>query len=263
MGIYVVTGGTKGIGEQTVNILLNQGHEVINIDIDGGDINADLGTREGREFALSEMWRRCPDGLDGLVCNHGIAGRLDKYKASYVLSVNYFGALAIIEGLYDLLKMKRGNCAVTSSGSIAPTKRGKYYVDQLLNNCGDEERIGRLVDTYDMMDAGHIVYVSTKIAIARFVRRAAPSFSAKGVNINAVAPGSVDTTILHGLGKPDERYFYYPIPAYYGQDKDLMDPYDVAQALAFFASPAANGVSGMVMLCDTGSASILDTDRYY
>ncbi len=78
-------------------------HEVVNIDLEGGDINADLGTAEGREFAISQIHKRYPDGLDGLVCNHGI-GALPKFRLSYILSVNYFGAVAIIEGLYDLLK---------------------------------------------------------------------------------------------------------------------------------------------------------------
>ena len=57
MGIYVVTGGTKGIGEQTVAILRSKGHEVINVDVDGGPggkvgsyddvVNRKIGTFQG------------------------------------------------------------------------------------------------------------------------------------------------------------------------------------------------------------------------
>ncbi len=44
MGMYVITGGTKGIGLEAANYLKMLGHEVLNIDINKGDINADLGT---------------------------------------------------------------------------------------------------------------------------------------------------------------------------------------------------------------------------
>ena len=107
MGFYVVAGGNKGIGEKTVGILRSQGHDVVSIGSTGGDIIADLGTVQGRDKVVSEVRSRCPDGLDGLVCNAGIAG-VPKHKPSYVLSVNYFGAVAIATGLYELLKMKKG-----------------------------------------------------------------------------------------------------------------------------------------------------------
>jgi NAD(P)-dependent dehydrogenase (short-subunit alcohol dehydrogenase family) len=108
MGIYAVTGGSKGIGEKTVEILRRNGHRVINIDISGGDIQADLGTREGRAGIIRELHEKCPGGLDGLVSNAGIAG-LDRFKPSYVLAVNYFGAVSLMEGVYDLLKMRKGS----------------------------------------------------------------------------------------------------------------------------------------------------------
>ena len=48
MGIYVITGATSGIGAKTAEILRERGHEVVNIDLNGGDINANLATKEGR-----------------------------------------------------------------------------------------------------------------------------------------------------------------------------------------------------------------------
>ena len=43
MGIYVITGATSGIGAKTAEILRERGHEVVNIDLNGGDINAITG----------------------------------------------------------------------------------------------------------------------------------------------------------------------------------------------------------------------------
>ena len=263
MGIYAVTGGTKGIGEKTIEILRARGHEVINIDVDDGDIPADLGTAEGRESVITYMHEHYPDGVDGLVCNAGIAG-LPRFKNSYVLSVNYFGAVAIAEGLYDLLRIKNGNCAVTVSGAIVTAKRDKFFVDELLNNCGDENRIGRLVDSFSQLETaniGNIMYLSAKIALARWVRRVSSSWAARGVNINAVGPGGVATTIMHGFIKPDEDTYYYPMPALFGQNR-AMDPIDVAQALAYLVLPEAKGISGVILFCDAGASAVFDTEKY-
>ena len=58
MGIYVITGATSGIGAKTASILKEQGHEVVNIDLKGGDINANLASKEGRAAAIDELHKR-------------------------------------------------------------------------------------------------------------------------------------------------------------------------------------------------------------
>lgn len=262
MGIYAVTGGSKGIGAKTVDILLDCGHDVINIDIEGGDINANLATTQGRQKVIDQLHDRCPDGLDGFISNAGIASAK---ILSVVLSVNFFGAVAVVEGIYDLLKLKKGNCVVTVSGSIAYLERGKYAVDELLCNCGDEERIGRLVDTFDPALVSNSIYGSTKVALVRWVRRIAPSWAVRGVNINAVAPGAVATTIMDGLSKTGldmDILLSLPMPLVYTEQK-LMDPLDIAQTLAFLVQPGAKGISGEVLYCDGGTSSLLDPEKIY
>ena len=51
MSIYVITGGTTGIGAEARKKLQDEGHEVFNIDYNGGDYTADLSTDEGRKGA--------------------------------------------------------------------------------------------------------------------------------------------------------------------------------------------------------------------
>ena len=67
MGIYVITGGSSGIGAKTVEILKSKGHDVVNIDLNGGDINANLATKEGRKHALTELHEKYPDGIDAMI----------------------------------------------------------------------------------------------------------------------------------------------------------------------------------------------------
>lgn len=75
MAVYVITGGTTGIGAATRKKLLSQGHEVFNIDYKGGDYVANLITEEGRKGAVAEVYRRYPDGIDVLICNAGVGPR--------------------------------------------------------------------------------------------------------------------------------------------------------------------------------------------
>ena len=72
MSIYVITGGTTGIGAATREKLQEQGHEVFNIDYKGGDYTADLSTKEGRKGAIEAVYQRYPDGIDCFISNAGV-----------------------------------------------------------------------------------------------------------------------------------------------------------------------------------------------
>lgn len=260
--IYVITGGTKGIGKSAADVLRTQGHEVIVIAREGGDISADVGNKADRVRIIGELHERYPDGIDGLIANAGIAFSKNA-EISYVLRVNYYGAVEIIQGLYDLLEKRQGMVAVTVSGSIGYTERSRYYIDDLLINCDDEDRVCSFVDGYDKERMSGALYVSTKIALTKWVRRTSASWAARGVIINAVAPGGVETTIVDA--KADRKQFELhtmamPMPKVYF-DEDLMQPIDLGETLAFIVSPAARGICGATIYCDGGSTAILSTER--
>lgn len=255
MGIYAVTGGTKGIGLKAAEQLRKLGHDVLTIARHSADINADLGSIEGRESAGTELNRLCPNGLDGLICNHGISPD-PKYAASQILAVNYFGAIAIIKQAYPLLKKRRGSCVITSSAAIISKPRGQYYVDDLLLRCNDEERIGRLVDSFPLHEDGFVMYSSAKLALCRWVLQYAPSWAANGVMLNAVAPGGVATNIMQDFEPPEDAYF--PMPGLSGGE-GAMDPNDVANALVYLVLPESRGICGHILFCDAGSAAVFDS----
>ena len=83
MGVYVVTGGSGGIGGKTVEILRSQGHETINVDLKGGDINANIATKEGRQNVIDKIHERHPEGIDGLICVAGVAGTCGDMKLMF------------------------------------------------------------------------------------------------------------------------------------------------------------------------------------
>ena len=194
MGVYAITGASSGIGAKTKELLLQKGHEVINIDLKDGDICVNLATPEGRQAAVDKLHELHPEGLDGMICNAGVSGACGNLEL--IISLNYFGTVAIAKGVYDLLKKKHGSCVVTVSNTISQGAGRKDVVD-LLNNIGDEKRVLSLVSSMDStnLSVGNSLYVSTKYALARWVRRVSATWAANGVRINAVAPGNVHTAM--------------------------------------------------------------------
>ena len=194
MGVYAITGASSGIGAKTKELLLQKGHEVINIDLKDGDICANLATPEGRQTAVDKLHELHPEGLDGMICNAGVSGACGNLEL--IISLNYFGTVAVAKGVYDLLQKKHGSCVVTVSNTISQGAGRKDIVD-LLNNIGDEKRVLSLVSSMDStnLSVGNSLYVSTKYALARWVRRVSATWAANGVRINAVAPGNVHTAM--------------------------------------------------------------------
>ena len=263
MGIYVITGGANGIGAKAVERLRNRGDEVCNIDIVNGDISVNLGNPEERVKAIEEVHRRYPDGIDGLICNAGVIVN-ERIRPADVISINYFGAVQIAEGCYDLLLKKKGACVVTASGSLSAYQRKKYDITDLLNNDGDEARIRRLVETFEPQQAGSQMYIVSKYALSRWMRRVSGSWGRSGVNINAIAPGSCATRLTADMTPEAFETFvlgFLPMPTYYNA-KTLQSPDDLASAMVFLVSPESSGINGELIFCDGGSDGMLKSERF-
>lgn len=269
MGIYVVTGGSLGIGRAVVEKLRANGHKVISTAISDSDLDADLGTFEGRKTVIDGIHKMCPEGIDGLVSNAGIAFAKPLSK---VLSVNYFGAVAVMEGLFDLVQKKNGRVCCVTSASLAYGGRedNKYWVDNLLVNCGDEERIGALVNSFDIKAVDNAIYGSTKAALVRWVRRTAPGWAVKGITLNGLAPGAVDTSIMNDakidgevlMGGPQEELLAYVIPPLYSQGR-IQPPAHIAESIAYLVSEDTHGLCGTILTCDGGTATVMHPEKYF
>ncbi len=143
MGIYVMTGATTGIGAAAREKFLGDGHEVFNIDYKGGDFTADLSTKEGRQGAIDEIHRRYPQGIDAMICNAGVGPTA---PIATIFALNFFASVEMAEGVRDLLKLKSGNCVITSSNSITNQTVRMDWVD-MLANVKDEDRVMEFAET--------------------------------------------------------------------------------------------------------------------
>jgi NAD(P)-dependent dehydrogenase (short-subunit alcohol dehydrogenase family) len=260
MGIYAVTGGSSGIGAKTVEYLRAQGHLVYNIDVNNGDISANLASVEGRQAVIDKLHALCTEGMDGLVCCAGVSNACGNLKL--IISLNYFGAVRLAEGVFDLLVKRRGACVVVTSNTIS---QGAARMDMvnLLNNQMDEARALNLAEKLDCQKDAHAMYVASKYALARWMRRVSAHWASQGVRINAIAPGNVETAMTAKLS-PRERVavLALPIPTLYGQEK-LMDPSDIAGSIVFLISQQAHGINGIILFCDGGTDALLNTEKVY
>lgn len=267
MGIYAITGASSGIGACTAELLNMQGHEVVNIDSKNGDITVDLSTFTGRQTAINRLHELYPEGLDGMICNAGVSATCG--NPALILSVNYFAAVTIADGVFELLRKKRGACVFVSSNSIAQGEGRMDFVG-LMNNHGremghdyrDEERILALVKDVPPT-ACHSFYVASKYALARWVRRVSADWASKGVRINAVAPGNVESAMTTALSPQHMAAMEaLPVPVNYGT-RTLMDPIDIANAIVFLSSPEAHGINGVILFVDGGTDALLNSEKVY
>ena len=117
MKTYVVSGAASGIGAATTSLLRAQGDRVITVDRRDADIVADLSTLDGRTHAVAAV-QQLTDVVHGVVPCAGIAGATG-VDSALVVSVNFFGAVALVRGLQPQLAAAGGAAVVLlASNSI-------------------------------------------------------------------------------------------------------------------------------------------------
>ncbi|MDT3398239.1 3-oxoacyl-ACP reductase [Streptomyces sp. B1866] len=231
--VAVVTGASRGIGAVVAETLARDGAQVVVLDIpaqaedlrrvagriDGTALELDITAADAAD-RLAEHLKEHHGGVDVVVHNAGITrdktlGRMDAKRWDSVLAVN----LTSVERL--TARLLEGSSPVLRDG-------------------------GRVIATSSISgiagNVGQTNYAASKAGLIGYVQSLAPAASGRGITVNAIAPGFIETQMTAAV-----PLFIREAGRRMNSMKQGGQPVDVAEAVAFFASPGSAGVTGQVL----------------
>ena len=224
----VVTGGARGIGLQIVRLLVDHGADVHVFDRDSSqELDGSGATFHAVDIAnsgsVNAVVKSLPASVNLLVNNAGITRDRSLQKMSdeewqSVIDVNLTGTFNMIRAMAPLMR-EAGSGRIVNITSINGI-RGKF---------------------------GQANYTAAKAGMIGLTKTAARELGAKGVTVNAVAPGMVMTDMAKQL--PQEV-----LDRALGETllNELAKPEDIANAVLFLLSDAARMITGEVIRVDAG-----------
>jgi 3-oxoacyl-[acyl-carrier protein] reductase len=244
----LVTGASKGIGRATALALARAGAHVVvhygrsaqeaeslvaEIQTKGGHadaISADLGTPDGASLLATQVRSIVGDRLDVLVLNAGVskAARIADYTVEdfdNLFATNVRGPFFLVQQLLPVLG--EGSNIVAISSAVVRTVVGKPGLE----------------------NPSILAYASTKGALETLVRNWAAILGPRGIRVNAVAPGVIDTDMSNFTKTEAGREAALGMQAL----KRIGKPEDVADVVAFIASDGARWITGASIPVDGGS----------
>jgi 3-oxoacyl-[acyl-carrier protein] reductase len=235
----LVTGGGRGIGKAIALELAGQGADVAVSDIDpaaaqaaAAEVQA-FGVRSvavradvSKADEVEAMVQQVVQGLgkiDILVNNAGVTRdtllmRMDEKDWDLVLNVNLKGAFLCTKAVSRLLMRQRSGKIVNIASVVGLTG-----------------------------NAGQANYSASKAGLIGFTKSIARELASRNVQVNAVAPGFIETEMTTHLPQEAKDAFLNQIPM-----KRPGTPQDVARVVVFLASPASDYVTGQVIPIDGG-----------
>jgi 3-oxoacyl-[acyl-carrier protein] reductase len=229
----IITGGSAGIGRAIAQRLLDQGREVVSIDMQPSGlahpklrhVHVDLSDTEATRRAAAEIAR--DHAVTTVIHNAGVI-RPAPLSEVKVQDVNALANLHV-------------SAAVLLVQAALPTMRSA--------------RFGRIVLVSSRAVLGlpkRTAYSATKAAMLGLARTWALELAPDGITVNVVAPGPIKTANFHGVipeGSPQVDRVIQSIPV-----KRLGQPEDVARAVMFFADRDSGFVTGQVLYVCGGTS---------
>ena len=229
--VALVTGGARGIGAATAKRLAAEGAQVVCLDLPsdqetleatvkefGGTAFAQNITDEDAPRKIADFMKEKFGGVDIVIHNAGVTrdktlANMPEKSWDMVMSINLLSILAIDEVLWgEKILNDYGNVVCLSSiGGIAG-------------------------------NAGQTNYGATKAGLIGYVERAAQAHAERGVTINAVAPGFIETRMTAEM-----PFVIREAGRRLNSLSQGGQPEDVAELITFLATPGASGITGNVI----------------
>jgi 3-oxoacyl-[acyl-carrier protein] reductase len=235
--IALVTGASRGIGQAIADALMQAGAKVIGTatTVEGAAaIDARLKGNGGRGVALNVTdSKACEDIIDLIVKDFG----------GIQILVNNAGITR--DQLAMRMKPEEWTDVIDTNLSAV------FRLSQAVLRPMMKARSGRIINITSIVghmgNPGQANYAAAKAGVSGMTRALAREIGSRNITVNCVAPGFIDTDMTRALSEEQQNALKANIPL-----ARLGTPEDVAQAVAFLASPAAAYITGNTLHVNGG-----------
>lgn len=238
--VVVVTGGSRGIGRAIGLRMADAGTKIyLNYSSDSQD---------------AEEATRLIEDAGGTAC------AIRASVASKQEVQEFFNKIVEECGRVDVLV---NNAGITADGLLVRMKeddwdrvlainlKGAFYCMQAVAKTMMKQRSGRIINMASVVgvmgNPGQANYVASKAGLIGLTKTAAKELAPRGITVNAVAPGFIDTSMTADLPEKVKEAMLAQIPL-----QRIGQPEDVAEAVAFLASEGASYITGQVIHINGG-----------
>ena len=236
----LVTGASRGIGRAIALRLAAEGANIA-INYAGNTAKAEE-TKAAIEVAGGKAALFQADVSDSAQVEQMVASVLETFGSLDIL-VNNAGITR--DGL--LMRMKEEDFDAVLDTNL----KGIFHVTKAVTKIMMKQRSGRIVNMASVVgiigNAGQTNYAAAKAGVIGFTKSAAREFAARGITVNAVAPGFIATDMTAAMPEKAKEATLAAIPL-----RRMGTPEDVANAVLFLVSDQAAYITGQVVKVDGG-----------
>jgi 3-oxoacyl-[acyl-carrier protein] reductase len=240
--VAIVTGGSRGIGKAVCLRLAREGvHIILNYtsNLEAAEETAAECKKQGVTVAVVQADVSKAEACEKLFDEAlKINGRVD-------ILVNNAGITR--DNL--LIRMKEEEFDAV----IATNLRGTFLCMRNASKIMMKQRYGRIINMSSVIglrgNAGQVNYAASKAGVIGMTKSLAKELAARGVTVNAVAPGMIETDMTNVLSEQIKENICKEIPM-----KKMGTTEDIAETVLFFAKEEAAYITGQVLCVDGGMA---------
>ena len=237
--VALITGGARGIGKAIVTELVKHGCDVVISDVD----------MNGAESVAEDMKK---SGIRSLAFKADVsdAGQVDAMVTQTIESMGKLDILVNNAGITRdalLMRMREEDWDLVLKVNL----KGAFLCTQKVIRSMMKQRSGKIINIASVVgimgNVGQANYASSKAGLIGFTKSVAKEVSSKNIQVNAVAPGFIETEMTSDLSQEVKDLYLANIPA-----KRAGTPEDVARVVSFLASSSSDYITGQVIQVDGG-----------